>query len=160
MVEQSVIGPDAVIQLRDGRVQDLLREAVALIAQELMDAAIGGDVGVGLGEVALELRVTHRNGDRPRVWEIRVGEIDLLVPRKRSGASYVGQLGVQGTAKSRISALGRELEERSRCSVRGRFRVPIRTCGWVPITWRSVTTAVVSKVVVVAYAVHNPVQGT
>ena len=33
-------------------------------------------------------RQTHRNGYRGRLWETRVGEIDLTVPRKRSGESY------------------------------------------------------------------------
>ncbi len=33
-------------------------------------------------------RATHRNGYRSRAWETRVGEIDLLVPRKRQGAAY------------------------------------------------------------------------
>src|SRR5207248_6644140 len=37
---------------------------------------------------APEARVTHRNGYRPRSWETRVGEIELLVPKKRSGSSY------------------------------------------------------------------------
>jgi putative transposase len=32
--------------------------------------------------------VTYRSGYRPRAWETRVGEIELLIPRKRSGAAY------------------------------------------------------------------------
>ena len=32
--------------------------------------------------------MTHRNGTRPRAWETRVGEIELLIPKKRSGPSY------------------------------------------------------------------------
>jgi len=85
---QSMTVADVVAQVRDGRVEDFLREAVALVARELMEAEISGEVGAGLGELAPEVRATHRNGYRPRVWETRVGEIDLLVPRKRSGASY------------------------------------------------------------------------
>ena len=41
----------------------------------------------GLGEISAE-RVTHRNGYRPRLWETRVGEIELAAPRKRDGSSY------------------------------------------------------------------------
>ena len=33
-------------------------------------------------------RATHRNGYRERLWETRVGEIELAVPRKRSGEAY------------------------------------------------------------------------
>ncbi len=40
---------------------DFLREAVAMVAAQLMDAEIAGQVGAGLGEVSAE-RVTHRNG--------------------------------------------------------------------------------------------------
>jgi len=66
---------------------DFLREAVAMVAAQLMDAEISGQVGAGHGEVSGE-RVTHRNGYRSRGWETRVGEIELQIPRKRSGESY------------------------------------------------------------------------
>jgi hypothetical protein len=35
-------------------------------------------------------RVTYRNGYRPRMWETRVGEIELANPRKRQGVLPVG----------------------------------------------------------------------
>ena len=79
---------DVVAQVRDGRLEDFVREAVAIVARELMEAEISAEVGAGLGEVAPEARLTHRNGYRPRAWETRVGEIDLLIPKKRSGSSY------------------------------------------------------------------------
>ena len=79
---------DVVAQVRDGRLEDFVREAVAIVARELMEAEISAEVGAGLGEVAPETRLTHRNGYRPRAWETRVGEIELLIPKKRSGSSY------------------------------------------------------------------------
>jgi putative transposase len=66
---------------------DFLRESVAMIAAEIMEAEISRQVGAGRGEVS-EARATHRNGYRPRPWATRVGEIELAVPRKRSGESY------------------------------------------------------------------------
>ena len=66
---------------------DFLRESVAMIAAEIMEAEIERQVGAGKGEVS-EARSTHRNGYRPRPWATRVGEIELAVPRKRSGESY------------------------------------------------------------------------
>src|SRR4051812_5519963 len=66
---------------------DFLREAVAMVAAQLMEGEITAEIGAGLGEVSGE-RVTHRNGYRPRSWETRVGEIELAIPRKRSGESY------------------------------------------------------------------------
>ena len=66
---------------------DFLRESVAMIASEIMEAEIARQIGAGKGEVS-EGRSTHRNGYRPRPWATRVGEIELAVPRKRSGESY------------------------------------------------------------------------
>lgn len=67
---------------------DFLKEAVALVAAELMNAEVSAEIGAELGEIAPGSRVTHRNGYRPRAWETRVGEIELLIPKKRSGSSY------------------------------------------------------------------------
>ena len=85
---QSMTVGDVVAQVRDGRLEDFVREAVALVARELMGAEISAEIGAELGEVAPETRTTHRNGYRPRPWETRVGEIELLIPKKRSGPAY------------------------------------------------------------------------
>jgi putative transposase len=66
---------------------DFLRESVAMIATEIMEAEIERQIGARRGEVS-EARSTHRNGYRQRPWATRVGEIELAVPRKRSGESY------------------------------------------------------------------------
>jgi hypothetical protein len=66
---------------------DFLKEAVAMVAAQLMEAEITAQIGAGRGEVSAE-RVTHRNGYRPRAWETRVGELELQIPRKRSGEAY------------------------------------------------------------------------
>jgi putative transposase len=66
---------------------DFLRESVAMIATEIMEAEIERQIGARRGEVS-EGRSTHRNGYRARPWATRVGEIELAVPRKRSGESY------------------------------------------------------------------------
>jgi putative transposase len=85
---QRMTAADVVEKVLRSEHADLLREAVALIARELMEAEISAEVGAELGEVAPEARTTHRNGYRPRAWETRVGEIELLVPKKRTGAAY------------------------------------------------------------------------
>jgi transposase-like protein len=79
---------DVVAQVRDGRLEDFVSEAVVLVARELMEGEISAEVGAELGEIAPESRSTHRNGHRPRGWETRVGELELLVARKRSGPAY------------------------------------------------------------------------
>ena len=183
---------DVVAAVREGRLDDFVREAVALVARELMEGEISAEVGAELGEVAPESRVTHRNGYRPRGWETRVGEIELLVPRKRSGPAYfpsllgaeaagseqaivavvmeayvngvstrkvdrlVEQLGIGGMTKDRVSAICRGLDEQVEA-----FRErPLE--GAYPYLWLDAKQVkvrdhgrVVSKALVVAYAVHE-----
>ncbi len=89
MVEaQSMTVADVVAQVRDGRLEDFVREAVALVAREFMESEISRRSGAERGEVAPEARVTHRNGYRPRPWETRVAEIELLIPRTRQGSYF------------------------------------------------------------------------
>ncbi|MGH2842380.1 MAG: IS256 family transposase [Solirubrobacteraceae bacterium] len=192
MVEdRSMTVGDVVAKRMDGRLEDFVREAVALVARQLMEGEISAEIGAELGEVAPELRSTHRNGYRPRGWETRVGEIELLVPRKRSGSAYfpsflearrpaeqaivavvmeayvngvstrkvdrlVEQLGIAGMSKDRVSAICRGLDERV-----GAFRErPLE--GAYPYLWLDAKYVkvrdhgrVVSKALVVAYAVHE-----
>ncbi len=66
---------------------DFLRDAVELVARELMEAEISAQIGAARGEVSAE-RTSHRNGYRPRGWETRVGDLELAIPRARSGPAY------------------------------------------------------------------------
>ena len=84
---QSMTTPEVVARTLITEHSDFLREAVAAVAAQLMEAEISAQIGAGKGEVA-ETGSTHRNGYRPRPWATRVGEIELAVPRKRSGESY------------------------------------------------------------------------
>jgi putative transposase len=79
---------DVAARVMAGEHGDFVREAVALVAGELMKAEITAEVGAELGEVAPETWLAHRNGYRPRAWETRVGDIELLIPRKRQGPAY------------------------------------------------------------------------
>lgn len=85
---QSMTVADFVERAMDGRLEDFVREAVVLVSRQLMEAEMSAEIGAGLGEVAPESRSTHRNGYRPRGWETRVGEIELLIPKKRQGPAY------------------------------------------------------------------------
>ena len=182
---------DVVARVMAGEHSDFVRDAVALIAHELMEAEVSVEVGAELGEVAPEARVTHRNGYRSRDWETRVGEIELLIPRKRQGPAYfpsfleprrrseqaivavvmeayvngvstrkvdrlVEQLGIAGMTKDRVSALCRGLDDHVDA-----FRTrPLEGC--YPYLWLDAKHVkvrdrgrVVSKAVVIAYAVHE-----
>ena len=188
---QSMTVADVVAKTMDGRLEDFVREAVALVARELMEGEISEQIGAGLGEVAPEVRSAHRNGYRARPWETRAGEIELLIPKKRQGSSYfpsfleprrrseqaivavvleayvngvstrkvdrlVEQLGIDGMTKDRVSAICRALDEQVEL-FRGR---PLE--GAYPYLWLDAKHVkvrdhgrVVSKALVVAYAVHE-----
>ena len=85
--EQSMTVQEAVAKSLTREHADFLREAVMLVVRELMEAEISTEIGAARGEVSPD-RLTYRNGYRPRLWETRVGGIELLVPRKRSGEAY------------------------------------------------------------------------
>ena len=84
---QSMTTAEVVEKFMRSEHADFLREAVAMVAAQLMEAEISEEIGAGRGERSAE-RTAHRNGYRPRPWETRVGEIELAVPRKRSGEAY------------------------------------------------------------------------
>ena len=180
---------DVVAGVLAGEHGDFVREAVAVVARELMEAEVSAEVGAQLGEVS-EARSTYRNGYRSRPWETRVGEIELLIPRTRQGSYFpsfleprrrseqaivavvleayvngvstrkvdrlVEQLGIEGMTKDRVSALCRGLDEQVEL-FRGR---PLE--GAYPYLWLDAKHVkvrdhgrVVSKALVVAYAVHD-----
>ena len=84
---QMMTAADVVASAMAGEHGDLLRDAVALVVRELMEAEVAQLTGAARGERSPE-RVTHLNGYRPRVWETRVGELELAIPRTRSGPAY------------------------------------------------------------------------
>src|SRR5437660_11671113 len=84
---QRMTAAELVAKVMAGEQGDFVREAVALIAHQLMEAEISAEVGAELHQVSPE-RIAHRNGYRPRPWETRVGEIERLIPRKRQGPAY------------------------------------------------------------------------
>jgi putative transposase len=187
---QRMTAADVVAQVRDGRLEDFVREAVVLVARELMEAEISGEVGAELGEVAPEARVTHRNGYRSRPWETRVGELELLIPRKREGSYFpsfleprrraeqaivavvleayvngvstrkvdrlVEQLGIEGMTKDRVSQMCRALDEQVEL-FRQRPLEGAYAYLWLDAKHVKVRDhgRVVSKALVVAYAVHE-----
>src|ERR671918_2871327 len=66
---------------------DVVRESVAWLVGELMEAEVAAQIGAELGEVSSE-RVTHRNGYRPRPWQTRAGELELAIPKLRQGSYF------------------------------------------------------------------------
>jgi hypothetical protein len=98
-------------QLADKLLQDehadVLRESVAWMARELMEAEVSAKVGAELGERSLE-RTTHRNGYRSRDWDTRVGSIELSIPRLRTGSYFPSFLEPRRRAEQALVAVVQE----------------------------------------------------
>jgi putative transposase len=65
---------------------DVLRESVALMVREVMELEVARLAGAEHGERAPGQRLAQRNGYRERRWDTRVGEIELAIPRLRTGS--------------------------------------------------------------------------
>ncbi len=77
---QSMTSAEVVAKTLIDEHADFLREAVAMAAAQIMEAEISAEIGADKGEVSAA-RSTHRNGYRDRLWETRVGEIELAIPK-------------------------------------------------------------------------------
>jgi transposase-like protein len=66
---------------------DFLREGIGRLIQLLMEAEVSEQIGAEKYERS-ESRQEYRNGYRDRIWETRVGEIQLQIPKLRRGTYY------------------------------------------------------------------------
>src|ERR1700749_3419023 len=87
---------------------DVLRESVALMVREIMEAEIAQLAGAELGERAPDRRSAQRNGYRERRWDTRVGEIELAIPRLRSGSYLPSFLEPRRRAEQALVAVVQE----------------------------------------------------
>ncbi len=66
---------------------DLVRDSLAWMVEQLMEAEVSELIGAERGERS-EDRSTHRNGYRPRRWDTRAGELELAIPKLRKGSYF------------------------------------------------------------------------
>jgi putative transposase len=85
-LDQSVLS-DLAAALKSGEVIDLVREAVRLVCQELIEAEATAHIGAGLYERS-ETRSTERNGHRPRTLSTKAGDVELGIPKLRKGSFF------------------------------------------------------------------------
>ncbi len=86
---------------------DLLREAVAWLCAELMEAEVAAQIGAAHGERNPK-RTTNRNGYRSRGFDTRVGEIELAIPKLRSGTYFPSFLEPRTRAEQALVAVVQE----------------------------------------------------
>jgi putative transposase len=87
---------------------DVLRESMAWLVAELMDAEVASRVGAELGERAPDRRTTQRNGYRPRTWDTRVGQLELAIPKLRQGSYFPSFLEPRRRAEQALVAVVQE----------------------------------------------------
>ena len=66
---------------------DLLREMIGFAAERLMELEVGAKAGAGYGEKSAE-RLSQRNGYRERDWQTRAGNVELRIPKLRTGSYF------------------------------------------------------------------------
>ena len=83
-LSQSVLS-ELLDAFRAGEGVDLVRDAVRLVMQELIETEATEQIGAARYERS-ESRVTDRNGSRPRLVATQAGDIELRIPKLRKGS--------------------------------------------------------------------------
>ena len=85
-LDQSVLS-ELLDAFRTGEGLDLVREAVTLVAQELIESELTAHIGADRYE-RTESRTTERNGHRARVLSTKAGDVELAIPKLRKGSFF------------------------------------------------------------------------
>ena len=79
--------PELLDALRAGDGVDLIRDAVRLVMQELIELEVTDHIGAGRYERA-DTRINERNGHRPRLLATQAGDIELKIPKLSHGSFF------------------------------------------------------------------------
>jgi putative transposase len=85
-LSQSVLS-ELLDAFRAGEGVDLIRDAVRIVLQELIELEATEEVGAGRYE-RTDTRVTDRNGSRPRLLATQAGDVELRIPKLRKGSFF------------------------------------------------------------------------
>src|SRR5665213_2213746 len=72
---------------RTGEGLDLIKEAAALVCQELIEVELTAQIGAGRYE-RTDARSNERNGHRSRVLSTKAGDVELAIPKLRKGSFF------------------------------------------------------------------------
>lgn len=73
--------------LKAGELTDVVRSSLAWILQELIEAEATAQIGAGRHE-RTESRTAQRNGHRPRLVSTAAGDVELKIPKLRTGSFF------------------------------------------------------------------------
>ena len=83
-------------------VEDRVRTAAQTIYQALIDAELTAVIGAGPWERSAD-RTTQRNGSRPRTLTTTAGDLELRIPKLRTGSFFPACSSVGGGSTRRCS---------------------------------------------------------
>ena len=78
---------ELLMALRAGGGLDVVREALALVLQALIDAEATQQIGADRYQRSQQ-RTTHRNGTRARLLSTKAGDVELRIPKLREGSFF------------------------------------------------------------------------
>ena len=90
-----------------GAQDEIVRELLSHVVERLMEFEIEQRTGAEHGERTPE-RSNSRNGYRDRLWETRVGSVDLRIPKLRRGSYFPAFLEPRRTAEKALAAVIQE----------------------------------------------------
>ena len=73
--------------IRAGGSEDVMREAMTFVLQELIELEAAQTIGAGRYERS-DGRTTHRNGSRSRLLSTKAGDVELRIPKLRAGSFF------------------------------------------------------------------------
>ena len=85
-LDQSVLS-ELLDAFQSGEGLDLIREAVRLVCQELIEAELSAVIGAERYE-RTDDRSNERNGHRSRVLTTKAGDVELAIPKLRQGSFF------------------------------------------------------------------------
>lgn len=86
---------------------DLLREMIGFAAERLMELEVGGQTGAAYSEKSPERRA-QRNGYRDRDWQTRAGNVELRIPKLRTGSYFPSFLEPRRAVEKALTAVIQE----------------------------------------------------
>ncbi len=86
---------------------DLLREMIGFAAERLMELEVGAKTGADYHQKTPE-RKAQRNGYRERDWQTRAGNVELRIPKLRTGSYFPSFLEPRRAAEKALSAVIQE----------------------------------------------------
>jgi putative transposase len=93
--------------IEKGSQDEIVRELLSHVAERLMEFEVEQRIGADYGARSPE-RNNSRNGYRDRLWETRVGSVDLRIPKLRRGTYLPAFLEPRRTAEKALAAVIQE----------------------------------------------------